>query len=139
MRIALRPSRRVVTVLAVMAFAALVGLVTTLTGVWTGLENGSIDLRFALRASAHPSDVVVVGVDDSTFNHLGLQWPFPRRLDAEAIDRLRADGARVIVYDVQFTEPTDTRDDDALYEAVSGAGNVVLAKIKEVFSFGKKQ
>src|SRR5579871_3647348 len=122
-----RPSRRVVTVLAVMAFAALAGLATTLTGVWTGLENGSIDLRFALRTPSRPRDVVVVGVDDATFNQLRLQWPFPRRLDAEAINRLRADGARVIVYDVQFTEPTDTRDDNALYEAVSRAGNVVLA------------
>ena len=35
-----------------------------------------------------------------------LQWPFPRSLHAQAIDRLHADGARAIVYDVQFTEPT---------------------------------
>jgi signal transduction histidine kinase/ActR/RegA family two-component response regulator len=127
MRIARRPSRRVLTVLAVAGFALVVGLTTTLSGVWTGLENGSIDLRFDLRPATRPSDVVVVGVDDATFNHLGLQWPFPRRLDAEAIDRLRADGARTIVYDVQFTEPTDARDDNELYDAVARAGNVVLA------------
>jgi signal transduction histidine kinase/CheY-like chemotaxis protein len=125
-------SRRAVTVLAVIAFALLVGLTTTLAGVWTGLENGSIDVRFALRGAARPGDVVVVGIDDATLNHLTvngypLQWPFPRRLDARAIDRLRADGARVIVDDVQFTEPTDPRDDLALYDAVARAGNVVLA------------
>jgi signal transduction histidine kinase/ActR/RegA family two-component response regulator len=122
-----RPSARISTVLAVMVVAAVVGLVSTLTGVWAGLENGSVDMRFGLRATAATSDVVVVGIDDQTFNHLSLQWPFPRRLEARAIDRLRADGARTIVFDVQFTEPTDPRDDNALYAAVARAGNVVLA------------
>ena len=127
MRVVPQPSRRVVTVLAVMAFALLIGLTTTFSGVWTGLENGSISLRFALRPSAAANDVVVVGVDDETLNQLGLRWPFARRLDALAIDRLRADGARTIVYDVQFTEPTDARNDNALYDAVARARNVVLA------------
>ena len=32
-------------------------------------------------------------------------------MDAVVIDRLKADGAKAIAYDVQFTEPTDYRDD----------------------------
>ena len=114
-------------VLGVVVVSLVVGLVSMWGGVWTGLENGSIDLRFALRPTVKADGVVVVGVDDQTFDRLGLQWPFPRRLDGEAIDRLRADGARTIVYDVQFTEPTDSRDDLALYDAVARARNVVLA------------
>jgi CHASE2 domain-containing sensor protein len=45
------------------------------------------------------------------------------------IDRLHADGASTIVYDVQFTEPSrlGPRDDLALYEAIGRAGKVVLA------------
>jgi CHASE2 domain-containing sensor protein len=66
-------------------------------------------------------------VDDVTFSDLGRQWPFPRSLHARAIDRLRAAGARTIVYDVQFTEATTPREDGALFEAVRRAGNVVLA------------
>jgi len=122
-----RPSGRVLTVLVVAVVAAVVGLVLMLTGVLGSFENGSIDVRFELRPAARANDVVVVGIDDQTFNHLNLQWPFPRRLDAQAIDRLRADGARTIVYDVQFTEPSDPADDNALYDAVARAGNVVLA------------
>jgi signal transduction histidine kinase/CheY-like chemotaxis protein len=114
-------------VLGVVVFSLVVGLMSMWGGVWTGLEKGSIDLRFALRPTFKANDVVVVGVDDQTFDRLGLQWPFPRRLDGEAVDRLRAYGARTIVYDVQFTEPTDPRDDLALYDAVARAGNVVLA------------
>ena len=122
-----RLSSPAVTVCAVIALAASVGLAALATGAAGGLENGSVNLRFALRGSVAANDVVVVGIDDATFNQLGLQWPFPRRLDAEAIDRLRADGAATIVYDVQFTEPTDARDDNALYNSVARARNVILA------------
>jgi adenylate cyclase len=43
------------------------------------------------------------------------------------IDRLRRDGAKVIAYDVQFTQPTDVVDDNALIESIARAGNLVLA------------
>jgi signal transduction histidine kinase len=122
-----RLSSEAVTVCAVIALAAVIGLTALATGALGGLENGSLNLRFAVRGSVPAADVVVVGIDDATFNSLGIQWPFPRRLHAEAIDRLRADGASTIVYDVQFTEPTDPRDDGALYRAVAHAGNVILA------------
>jgi CHASE2 domain-containing sensor protein len=56
-----------------------------------------------------------------------VQWPFPRHLHAQAIDALRRDGAKAIVYDVQFTEQTTPRDDNALIDAVGRARNVVLA------------
>ncbi len=71
--------------------------------------------------------MLVVAVDDKTFADLQLQWPFPRRDHAQAIDRLRRAGARVIVYDVQFTEQTTARDDNALIDAIDRAHNVVLA------------
>jgi response regulator RpfG family c-di-GMP phosphodiesterase len=69
----------------------------------------------------------VVGIDDVTFGQLNRRWPFPRSLHARAIDRLHAAGAREIVYDVQFTEPTAPDQDLALYEAIERAGGVVLA------------
>ena len=44
------------------------------------------------------------------------------------LDRLREAGARQVVYDVQFTEPSDRPDDDlALYDAVARTGRVILA------------
>ena len=78
----------------------------------------------------------IVGIDDDTFSELKLQWPFPRRLHAKVIDRLVEDGAKAIAFDVQFTEATDPRDDNALVEAVHRAGNVVLAT-SEVSAQGK--
>ena len=101
-----------------------------------GPELQVIDAHFSLRGKARPpGDVAVVGVDATTFDQLGLQWPFPRRLHARVINRLRADGAKVIVYDVQFTEPTDPADDQALANAIYQAHNVVLGT-SEVDSHG---
>jgi CHASE2 domain-containing sensor protein len=123
------------------ALAAIgVALLLNQTHALEALELKSVDTRFALReVHKPPANVAIVGINDDTFSQLQLQWPFPRSLDASVIDRLKRDGARAIVYDVQFTEPTtpvnDTplakqaalSEDDDLINAVQRAGNVVLA------------
>ena len=120
--------RRRLAFLAVGALAAAIGVAAYAVGLLHGLELESVDARYSVRGARAPSDrVVVVEVDDVTFDQLGLQWPFPRSVHARAIDRLREAGARVIAYDVQFTEPTQPRQDEALILAVERAGDVVLA------------
>jgi HD-GYP domain-containing protein (c-di-GMP phosphodiesterase class II)/CHASE2 domain-containing sensor protein len=111
----------------VAGLAIAVGLIAYLAGAWPGLEDGSVGLRFAERGAQRPNDVVVVGIDDRTLSKLRIEWPFPRSLDAKAIERLHGDGAKAIVYDVQFTQPTTPDQDDALYEAIEKAPGVVLA------------
>ena len=107
---------------ALLAFAAQAG------NVLRSQELSTVDVRFAIRgAEAPPPDVVVVGIDDPTFSALDQRWPFPRKLHAEVINRLSAAGAKVIAYDVQFTEPTDVADDNALITSIARAGNLVLA------------
>jgi CHASE2 domain-containing sensor protein len=91
------------------------------------LEQDAVALRFQLRDLPPPPGIAVVAIDDVTFDEVE-QWPLPRRIHAKAIDRLRRAGARVIVYDFQFTEPSgDDGADLALYDAVARARNVVLA------------
>jgi adenylate cyclase len=124
--------RGLVAFLAVGAVAAAIGIVTYATDAFESQELDTVDRRFNFRGNQTPSpDVAVVAVDDRTFNQLELQWPFPRSVHGELIDRLSADGAKTIVYDVQFTEPTTFREDNALVEAVAGAtragAGVVLA------------
>ena len=99
------------------------------TDVFEDSELDTIDARFAIRGDLDPpEDIAIVGIDDQSFRELGEQWPFPRTLHAQAIRELDADGARVIAYDVQFTEPSDVRaDDEALADAIALAGNVILA------------
>ncbi len=109
------------------ACAAALTLGAYAAGALEGLEGETVDARFALRGASRPHDVAVVAIDEKTFSDLRAQWPFHRRLHAELLDRLRRDGARLVVYDVQFTEPSDPADDEALYEAVGRDRPVVLA------------
>ncbi len=98
------------------------------TNLLRGPELDVRDAHFSVRGPQRPPrDIVVVAIDDVTFSDLQQQWPFPRRVHARLIARLRADGAKVIAYDVQFTEPTDPADDNALIDAIGRAHNVVLA------------
>ncbi|MHB8235194.1 MAG: CHASE2 domain-containing protein [Solirubrobacteraceae bacterium] len=124
--------------MAVAAFVALAGgLGAYLADAWPRLENDTIDMRFGIRSPSRPSEIVVVGIDDKTFSDLHRQWPFPRRLHGAVIDRLAADGARAIAYDVQFTEPTDSRDDLALYGSIARSRTPVVLATTEVNAAGK--
>lgn len=117
------------------AAAALAGAVAA-TGLLDRIEASSVDQRFDVRGSqGAPEDVVVVGIGEKTFERLRLQWPFPRRLHARAIDELLAAGARAVVYDVQFSEPSDPADDRAL--AVAAADPRVIVGTAELTDDGR--
>ena len=106
-----------------------VALVAYATGVMNGLERQTVDARFSIRGQQPPpKNIVVVQVDDVTFSDMpDVQWPYPRHLHAQVIDRLRKDGAKVIAFDVQFSELSKPADDNALYLAIKRAqGKVVL-------------
>jgi CHASE2 domain-containing sensor protein len=126
-----RGRRRILRRAAFLALSATVGALLVLSyfsDSFASVERKAVDVRFAIRGAVAPdSRVSLVAIDDATFGELGVSWPFPRALHAQVIDRLRRDGAKVIAYDVQFTEPTDAKNDNALIDAVRRAGNVVLA------------
>jgi HD-GYP domain-containing protein (c-di-GMP phosphodiesterase class II)/CHASE2 domain-containing sensor protein len=120
--------RRVRSTAIASLVAVAAGLAVLALGLFSGVERDSRSERFQLRPATPPSGVVVVGIDDPTFSRLGLQWPFKRRWHAKLIDALTHAGARAIVYDIQFTEPTDRYDDQRLLDSIKNAGGrVVLA------------
>ena len=125
-----RSLRRLRLIIFLAAALGLTGVVVAAyaANVVDGAELDTVDQRFEIRGSnGAPADVVVVGIDDVTFGELQQRWPFPRRVHARAVDRLSEAGAKVIAYDIQFTEPTTPRDDNALITAVDRADGVVLA------------
>ncbi len=127
--------RRKRLLLAVVTAATVaLGLLAYATGLLYPLEAHSINARFSIRGTrpALVNDFVVVQIDEPTFNYfrdhnLASNWPFPRRYHAIVIDHLLAAGAKLIAFDIQFTQPTDPTDDNALIEAVNRAHNMVLA------------
>jgi adenylate cyclase len=115
--------------LVVALIAAAIGIVFYSTGLLRTLEAQSVDARFAVRGpQAMPEEIVVVGVDDTTFDELpNTRWPFPRSLEGKVIENLTNAGAKAVAVDIQFTEQTTARQDNALVEAVKRAPGVVLS------------
>src|SRR3954452_2638574 len=118
------------TMLAGVAVLA-VGLVVLLelTGALDRAELSTVDARFQVRgARAVPDDVMVVGIDDTTFSELDQRFPFSRRTFARALREVSDDHPRAIVYDVEFAEQSDdVVGDNRLVLNTRRAGNVVLS------------
>ena len=119
---------RLIGLLSVAVLAVSLGVLGYATSLLRTLDLSTVDTRFEVRGKQpRPEEVAVVKIDDTTFNQLQLQWPFPRHVHGRLIERLTEAGAKVIAYDVQFTEPTVPREDNALVRAVERAGGVVLS------------
>ncbi len=119
---------RVALFLAVGLGATGLWLVAYGTNVFEDLDLDTVDARFSIRGEQSPrQDLAVVKIDDVTFDELNLQWPFPRSVHAEVIRQLKAAGAKVIAYDIQFSEPSQADDDSTFMDAARAAGNVVFA------------
>lgn len=96
------------------------------------VDNLLYDLGQRLHTRPPPADLVIVAIDGDSLSKLG-RWPWSRRLHAALIDRLKADGARVIGLDLVIAE-SDAADQPAdveLADAIRRAGNVVLQVLLE--------
>ena len=102
------------------------------TRPWQALDGRAFDLMTSLAAprKAHAS-IVILGIDEPSFAELGQQWPFPRSLHARLLDRLKADGARAVGFDVVFAEPSTPAEDGAFADAIRHGPPVVLAALRE--------
>ena len=121
------------------AIAVAAGAALYATDAWHRLELISVDVRFDARGGqTPPQDIVVVGIDDTTFSdYTFVPYPLPRGLHARVIRRLVRAGARVIAYDIQFTEPSSSgRDDLALLDAVELARGKIVLATTETDGFG---
>src|ERR1051326_1716755 len=72
--------------------------------------------------------IVVVTVDEDSFDELDLAWPFPRALHGTLIEMIASGGPLAIGVDIMFSEPSvrGAADDTELGEAVTRAKKVVL-------------
>jgi len=98
-------------------------------GALRHLEDLAYDMRVALTMPGTVDDrVVILDLDERSIVELG-QWPWPRSLLAQLVDRLFDDyGVSVLGWDIVFPEP-DRSDGKALYEALSGGA---LGELPEV-------
>jgi adenylate cyclase len=68
----------------------------------------SFDLyQRAAPREAGDARIRIVDIDDKSLSKIG-QWPWPRTVFAQLIDKLREAGAAVITFDIDFAEPDRT-------------------------------
>jgi CHASE2 domain-containing sensor protein len=126
MHFTLTPIRSIVIGLA----CGLISAVLTVGGIVEVLDLMLYDRILEWRGQRRPAaPIVIVTVDESSFAELNVQWPFPRAMHAEVLDRITAGQPLAIGIDFVFDMPSSRgpTDDDALGAAVARAGNVVLA------------
>ncbi len=119
---------------ALLSTSAALLIATTLalesSGSLDRLELDTVDARFQARGTqGPPDDLVVVAIDDVSFGDFRLRFQdWPRTYHARVLHNLARAGAKAVIYDVQFTEPSQDPDADyALYEAAGAAHPVVFA------------
>ncbi len=122
MRSRIRPQATLVIALAVLTIiVAGWGL-----GLMQEPELRARDFAFLLRgAQPAASRVVIVAIDDESFNQTQMQWPWSRATLAQLISQIASDAPRAIVLDVLLYEPANG--DAELAQAIARAGNVILA------------
>jgi adenylate cyclase len=114
--------RRIISIVGLTVAVTTLAAIGLSADVFAGFQRRATDAL--LPAAPADPHVVVVGFDRKTIDTPGLGNPLPRDQVAALINRLKADGARVIAFDVIYA--TDKPGDDALSAAVTNAGNVVL-------------
>lgn len=106
------------------------GLFTNVTTPLESMEYAARDLFVRLRGEEKPSsEIVIVAIDDFSFNWTGYQWPWPRSYFAGIVDQINAGGGKVVGVDVILFEPDPVPANDEAFaralEESEAAVNVV--------------
>lgn len=109
-------------------------------GIRQFAEWATLDMRFRLFAGMRKPNpqIELVAIDQKSLNfykkRMQVSWPWPRNFYEILVDYLKAGGARAVLFDVTFTEPSpDTKETDGAEAdhdfgaAIARAGNVHLA------------
>jgi adenylate cyclase len=117
--------------LAVGLAAALVVLLALPRAILRTAELKTLDARFRAFSGTRRSnpDVVLVAIDQKSINFYRRQmqvgWPWPRSFYQILVDYLAQGGARAILFDMYFSEPSsDTKETDGA-EADAGFGAAI--------------
>jgi len=72
------------------------------------VEMKAYDLHFRSRGVVAPGpEVVIVGIDEKSVDAIG-RWPWPRTRIADLVGRLKGYGAKVVAFDILFSEPDES-------------------------------
>jgi adenylate cyclase len=94
----------------------------------------SYDVPFLWRAPLDTHDVILVYLDESSAKELNqpVDDVWNRQLHVQLLKRLTADQARLVFFDITFSDPREPASDAAFAEAIRANGHVVLGASLEI-------
>ncbi len=119
---------------ALLALAGGLALLSRPAEVMQGVELKTLDWRFRhlSMAERHDKRIVLVMVDQGSLDYYedqGMYWPWPRGIYEGVLRFLKAGGAKVVVFDMLFTNPSPTgaAEDTTFGKALKDFGPAVMA------------
>ena len=112
----LKKKKITAALIVVLVFASLAAL--HFFHIFDSLEYKAYDFRVKLFADSYkPSDdIIVILLDQPSIDwanrERGWGWPWPRKAYADIVDYMKAGGAKSLVFDVLFSEPSIYRSAD---------------------------
>jgi EAL domain-containing protein (putative c-di-GMP-specific phosphodiesterase class I)/CHASE2 domain-containing sensor protein len=106
-------------------WTALAGIIFGLIGAGEYFEDTFRVARNGLHEHNASGQVVVIKIDDQSLRQFG-NWPWPRRIQAQLVDKLTAARAKRMFYDINFSFASDPVDDRAFAQALERSGRVTL-------------
>src|SRR6187431_683561 len=111
-RVSVVLSRHADVVIAAFAFLAMMATALLLPA-WQALERRAFDELTVWTAPGEVKQpIVLIGISDEAIREMKLEWPWPRRLHGEVINRAAQGGAAVIALDLVFDTPSRDPEDD---------------------------
>ena len=105
-------------------------------GLGTDVDERLRLIRDNARSHQASGQIAIVEIDARSLKPIS-DWPWPRRIHADLTDKLRAAGARTVVFDVDFSATTNPADDAAFAAALQRSGGaIVLPTFRQPVSEG---
>jgi signal transduction histidine kinase/CHASE2 domain-containing sensor protein len=113
----------------------LIGLVFSVMqalGWLTSIDYALQDMRSKIDGRPATGEVILVDIDTRSLRAIDV-WPWPRSIHGALVDRLVADGAMRIAFDIDFSSRSSEIEDQSFAEALARSeGHVVLAALQQV-------
>jgi len=91
------------------------------------LELKTEDIRFNLRgARKPPPNIVIVDIDDDSYDALKMRFPWDRRIYGKLLKNLKKAKAKMVIFDIEFDIPDKPEEDSIFAAAIKDFGNVVM-------------
>src|SRR5262245_52188657 len=92
------------------------------------LELKTYDMRIRAQEKSAPRHVTIAAIDEQSLARVG-RWPWSRAVHAELVRRLDEAGARVIAFDIFFSERESPKADGQLARVLGATKKTVLSTV----------